>query len=134
MQLDKSAVALARGAGDLSSGLRQLGQGTSVLSTQVNNQLVPAPGNWPMAPTSWPKGKSEAAKGTGKLAKGQQDAADGAESAYDGAKSLEQGAAQLSDGLLSLYDGLQELLKPTALPSARDSSINSPRRCCDYAT
>jgi putative membrane protein len=122
VQLDKSAVALAQGAGDLSSGLRQLGQGTSVLSTQVNNQLVPGSQQLADGADKLAEGQSEAAKGTGKLAKGQQDAADGAESAYDGAKSLEQGAAQLSDGLLSLYDGLQELLKPTALPSARDSS------------
>jgi putative membrane protein len=122
VQLDKSAVALAQGAGDLSSGLRQLGQGTSVLSQEVNNQLVPGSQQLAEGADKLAKGQSDAAKGTSKLAKGQQDAADGTEAAYDGAKSLEKGAAQLSDGLLSLYDGLQELLKPTALPSARDSA------------
>ncbi|MEZ5186504.1 MAG: hypothetical protein R2720_12220 [Candidatus Nanopelagicales bacterium] len=122
VQLDKSAVALAQGARDLNRGLQQLGRGTSTLSREVNNILVPGSQALARGAQELASGQRDAAKGANKLAKGQKDAAKGTKSAYDGAKSLEKGAAQLSEGLLSLYDGLQELLKPTALPSARDSA------------
>lgn len=122
VRLDTSAVALATGADDLSRGLRQLGQGTSTLSREVNATLVRGSRVLAQGATDLASGQREAAQGTNKLAKGQKQAAKGTKSAYEGAASLADGAAQLSDGLLSLYDGLQELLKPGALPSARDSA------------
>lgn len=122
IRLDTSAVALAKGAEDLSRGLRQLGQGTSALSREVDATLVPGSRALAQGATDLASGQREAAQGTNSLAKGQKQAAKGTKSAYDGATSLADGAAQLSDGLLSLYDGLQELLKPGALPSARDSA------------
>lgn len=121
-QLNDSTTALAAGASDLSDGLRKLGSGTSSLASQVNAILVPGSRQLAQGAQDIATAQRKAARGASKLADAQQKAADGTRSAYDGAKSLEDGAMRLSDGLLSLYDGLQELLKPGALPAARDSA------------
>jgi putative membrane protein len=121
-QLNQSAATLAGGAGDLSEGLRRLGTGTDTLARQVNAILVPGSRQLAQGALDIAQAQRQAARGASRLADAQQQAADGARSAYDGAKSLEEGATALSDGLLSLYDGLQELLKPGALPAARDSA------------
>ncbi len=121
-QLNDSTTTLAAGASDLSDGLRKLGSGASSLAEQVNSLLVPGARQLAQGARDIATAQRKAAKGASKLADAQQKAADGTRSAYDGAKSLEDGAMRLSDGLLSLYDGLQELLKPGALPAARDSA------------
>lgn len=134
--LNDATATLATGANRLTRGLSELGSGTSTLAQQVNAILVPgsqqlAQGALDVAKAQrraargandLAKGQREAAKGANKLADAQAKAADGTRSAYAGAQSLEDAAARLSDGLLSLYDGLQELLKPGALPAARDSA------------
>lgn len=121
-QLNDSTTALASGASDLSDGLRELGSGTSSLANQVNAILVPGSRQLAQGAQDIATAQRKAARGASKLADAQEKAAEGTRSAYDGAKSLEDGAMRLSDGLLSLYDGLQELLKPGALPAARDSA------------
>ena len=122
VQLDESATTLASGAADLGRGLLELGEGTSELSNGVNGKLVPGSRQLAQGADKLADGQGELAGGANKLAKGQRKAATGTKSAYDGAKSLEDGAEKLGEGLLSLYDGIQELLKPDALPKARDSS------------
>lgn len=122
VQLDESATALAAGAADLGRGLQELGQGTSELTAGVNGELVPGSRKLAQGAGELAEGQREIAGGTTDLATGQRKAAKGTQSAYDGAKSLEEGAEKLGDGLLSLYEGIQELLKPDALPTARDSS------------
>ncbi len=122
VRLDQSATALAAGAADLGRGLQELGEGTAALTAGVNGELVPGSRKLAQGAGELAEGQQEFAGGTDELAKGQRKAAKATESAYDGAKSLEDGAEQLGDGLLSLYEGIQELLKPDALPTARDSS------------
>jgi putative membrane protein len=121
-ELDAAVAGVADGAAALTRGLRELGRGTEALSRQVDSALVPGASQVADGATQLAEGQRGAAKGTAALAEGQAAAAEGATSAVDGARELQDGAAQLSDGLLSLFDGVQELLKPDALPDARDGA------------